>query len=119
MPTNLVKLRGTELLPDDTRERYRQKLARITLDPNNGPDALREIDLLFTDIGLPGLTGRELTEEALRHRPKLKVLYATAYARNSVVHHGRLDPGVQLISKPFTRADLATKIRTVTDGGAR
>jgi len=96
-------------------------LGYTIIEAEDGPAALRQIerneavDLLFTDIGLPGMNGRELAEEALRRRPKLKVLYTTAYAKNAVVHHGRLDPGVQLIPKPFTHADLATKIRTVMD----
>jgi CheY-like chemotaxis protein len=72
-----------------------------------------DIDLLFTDVGLPGRNGRELATEALRLRPTLKVLYTTGYARNAIVHHGRLDAGVQLITKPFTRAELANKIRLV------
>jgi CheY-like chemotaxis protein len=71
---------------------------------------------LFTDIGLPGMSGRELADEAVRRRPKLKILYTSAYARNAIVHHGRLDPGVRLISKPFTQTELATKIRAVMDG---
>ncbi len=72
-----------------------------------------DIDLLFTDVGLPGRNGRELATEALRLRPTLKVLFTTGYARNAIVHHGRLDAGVQLITKPFTRAELANKIRLV------
>jgi CheY-like chemotaxis protein len=96
-------------------------LGYTIIEAEDGPAALRQIerneavDLLFTDIGLPGMNGRELAEAALRRRPKLKVLYTTAYAKNAVVHHGRLDPGVQLIPKPFTHADLASKIRTVMD----
>ena len=81
-------------------------------------DARPDIRLLFTDIGLPGsFNGRQLANEASRRRPDLKVLYTTGYARNAIVHHGRLDPGVQLISKPFTYAALATRIRAVLDGG--
>jgi signal transduction histidine kinase len=73
-------------------------------------------DLLFTDIGLPlGMTGRELAEEAQRRWPQVRVLYTTGYARNSIVHHGRLDPGVELLLKPFTQASLAAKVRRVLD----
>ena len=76
-----------------------------------------EIDLLFTDVGLPGaFNGRQLADEALKRRPALKILFTTGYARNAIVHHGRLDPGVSLIVKPFTFADLAGKIRCVLDG---
>ena len=76
-----------------------------------------EIDLLFTDVGLPGgMNGRQLADEAQRRRPDLKVLFTTGYARNAIVHHGRLDPGVELIVKPFTYAALAAKVRQVLDG---
>ena len=58
-------------------------------------DAHREIALLFTDVGLPGgMNGRQLADEALRRRPDLKVLFTSGYARNAIVHNGRLDPGV-------------------------
>ena len=66
--------------------------------------------------GLPGgMNGRQLAEQALRRQPRLKVLYTTGYARNAIVHQGRLDPGVEVIFKPFTYSDLATKIRRVLD----
>jgi CheY-like chemotaxis protein len=72
------------------------------------------IRLLFTDVGLPGdRNGRQLAEEAGRRCPDLKVLFTTGYARNAIVHHGRLDPGVELLVKPFTYADLAAKVRQV------
>ena len=71
-----------------------------------------DIDLLFTDIGLPnGVNGRQLADEVLRRRPQTRVLFTTAYAHNAIVHHGRLDPGVNLIVKPFTRSELANKVR--------
>jgi signal transduction histidine kinase len=79
-------------------------------------DANREVQLLFTDVGLPGgMNGRRLADEALRRRPGLKVLYTTGYARNAIVHQGRLDPGVEVIFKPFTYSDLAFKIRRILD----
>jgi PAS domain S-box-containing protein len=79
-------------------------------------DAHREINLLFTDVGLPGgMNGRQLADEAQRRRAGLKVLFMSGYARNAIVHHGRLDPGVELIMKPFTYAGLAAKIRRVLD----
>ena len=77
------------------------------------------IDLLFTDVGLPGgMTGRQFAEEARRRRPGVKVLFTTGYARNSIVHQGRLDPGVELILKPFTYADLAARVGLVLNRGA-
>jgi len=79
-------------------------------------DSNREVALLFTDVGLPGgMNGRQLAEQALRRRPRLKVLYTTGYARNAIVHQGRLDPGVEVLFKPFTYSDLATRIRRVLD----
>jgi PAS domain S-box-containing protein len=79
-------------------------------------DSNRKVSLLFTDVGLPGgMNGRQLAEQALRRQPRLKVLYTTGYARNAIVHQGRLDPGVEVIFKPFTYSDLATRIRRVLD----
>jgi len=73
-----------------------------------------KVDLLFTDVGLPnGVNGRQLADEAHRRRPDLKVLFTTGYARDAIVHHGRLDPGVDLLMKPFSQADMAGKIRRV------
>jgi signal transduction histidine kinase len=80
-------------------------------------DAHREITLLFTDVGLPGgMNGRQFADEAQRRRAGLKVLFTSGYARNAIVHHGRLDPGVELLVKPFTYAALAVGIRRVLDG---
>jgi PAS domain S-box-containing protein len=74
------------------------------------------LDLLFTDMVLPdGMSGRELADEARRRQPGLKVLFTTGYTRNAVVHNGKLDAGVNLISKPFTYDQLAAKVRTLLD----
>jgi signal transduction histidine kinase/CheY-like chemotaxis protein len=73
------------------------------------------IDLLFTDVVLPGKTGRVLAEEAAAIRPDLHVLFTTGYSRNAIVHQGRLDPGVQLLTKPFTFDQLAARIRHALD----
>ncbi len=79
-------------------------------------DSNANIQVLFTDIGLPGgMNGRQLAEEVLKRRPSLKVLFTTGYARNAIVHDGRLDPGVELITKPFTQVTLAAKLRDVID----
>jgi signal transduction histidine kinase len=75
----------------------------------------QDVRLLFTDVVLPGLNGRQLADEALRVRPDLKVLFTTGYTRNAIVHDGRLDHGVDLISKPFTFAALAAKVRQILD----
>jgi CheY-like chemotaxis protein len=71
------------------------------------------IDLLFTDVVLPGKTGRMLADEARAIRPDLRLLFTTGYSRNAIVHQGRLEPGVQLIAKPFTFEQLAARIRDV------
>jgi PAS domain S-box-containing protein len=76
-----------------------------------------EVDLMFTDVVLPeGLDGRRLADEATRRRPGIKVLFTTGYARNAIVHNGRLDAGVTFIGKPFTSVDLAAKVRQALDG---
>lgn len=69
------------------------------------------IDLLFTDVIMPGgMNGRELADAAHEIRPDLCVLFTSGYAENAIVHHGRLDSGVHLLSKPYRRAELAAKI---------
>ena len=74
------------------------------------------IRLLFTDVVLPGgMNGRQLANEALRRRPILKVLYATGYTRNAIIHHGRLDADVELLTKPFTADALTRKVRAILD----
>jgi PAS domain S-box-containing protein len=73
------------------------------------------IDLLFTDVVLPGRSGRDLVEIAQQVRPDLKVLFTTGYSRDAIVHQGRLEPGVELISKPFTYEQLALRVREVLD----
>lgn len=93
------------------------------LEAHNGRAALdllqatSHVDLLFTDVVLPdGMHGRALADEAVHRRPGLKVLFTTGYTRNAIVHNGRLDAGVHLITKPFSFAGLATKVRAVLDG---
>jgi CheY-like chemotaxis protein len=77
-----------------------------------------EIQLLFTDVVLAGgMNGRALADEVARRKPGLPVLFTTGYTSNAIVHHGRLDPGMHLIGKPFTYAELAAKVRRMLDGG--
>jgi FixJ family two-component response regulator len=66
---------------------------------------------------LPGQSGRQLAEQAIGLRPDLKVLFTTGYSRNAIVHHGRLDAGVNLLNKPFTFEQLADRIRRTLDKG--
>jgi signal transduction histidine kinase/ActR/RegA family two-component response regulator len=106
-----------------------KELGYAVLEAADADSALRLLDghpdvrLLFTDVGLPGgRNGRELADEVRRRRPELPVLFTTGYARNAIVHHGRLDPGVDLITKPFTFAALANKVHGMFErraGGAR
>src|SRR5690606_19331665 len=92
------------------------------ISASNGIEAMEiiqsdtKIDLLFTDVVMPGgMSGRDLSDKALRIRPQLKVLFTSGYTENSIVHHGRLDPGVMLLSKPYSRDELTTKIRQALD----
>ena len=73
------------------------------------------VDLLLTDIVMPGMNGRQLADEMRERKSGLKVLFMTGYSRNAIVHQGRLDPGVSLLQKPLTQALLAAKIRDVLD----
>ncbi|MPZ34925.1 MAG: response regulator [Rhodospirillales bacterium] len=111
-----VRASTTEMLRD---------LGYTILEAANARDGLQlldshpEIRLLFTDVGLPGgMNGRQLADEARRRRSNLKILFASGYARNAIVHDGRLDPGVELITKPFTQDVLAARVRDILDAGA-
>jgi CheY-like chemotaxis protein len=75
----------------------------------------RPVDLLFTDVVMPDMNGRELAGKALAARPDLKVLFTTGYTRNAIVHNGMLDADVAFIAKPFTVEQLARKVRKVLD----
>jgi signal transduction histidine kinase/CheY-like chemotaxis protein len=73
------------------------------------------IDLLLTDIVMPGMNGRQLADELRQRQSELKVLFITGYSRNAIVRQGRLDPGVSLLQKPLTQVMLAAKIREILD----
>jgi CheY-like chemotaxis protein len=77
-----------------------------------------DVDLLFTDIVMPEMNGRQLADLVKEKRPDLPVIYTTGYTRNAVVHNGVLDAGVELIAKPFTLEELATRVREVLDGAS-
>ena len=102
-----------------------QSLGYRTLAAADGPAAMAMIengepfDLLFTDVIMPGgMTGRQLAEEVAKRRPGLKVLYTSGYTDNAIVHQGRLDPGVLLLTKPYRKSQLADTIRRALSGGA-
>ena len=90
---------------------------------SDGPAALAAleavnggVDLLFTDVVLPGgMTGADLASAARERWPGLRTLFTTGYARDAIVHHGRLDPGVDLLPKPFSYTELAAKVRELLD----
>jgi CheY-like chemotaxis protein len=91
-------------------------LALEAVDGVSGLEMLRtarHIDLLVTDIGLPGLNGRQMADAARVERPNLKVLLMTGYAESVVAPDGSLDPGMELITKPFTIETLAARIRAM------
>ena len=74
-------------------------------------------DVLFTDVIMPGgMTGRQLADEVTRRRPGMKVLYTSGYTDNAIVHHGRLDQGVLLLTKPYRKSQLAEMVRRAIKG---
>ena len=90
------------------------------LQAGSGPAALAlveshpKFDLLLTDVMLPGgMTGRQLSEGLRARQPGLRTLFMSGYTANSIVHHGRVDPGVQLLQKPFSKKDLARAVERV------
>jgi CheY-like chemotaxis protein len=93
-----------------------------TLIAGNAAEALAlidqgaTVDLLFTDVIMPGtMNGRQLADELVRRQPATRVLFTSGYTENAIMHHGRLDPGVLLLPKPYRKVDLARMIRTALD----
>ena len=100
------------------------ELGYKVLDAPDGDAALRivqsgaHIDLLFTDVVMPGpVSSTELAVCAKRALPGLSVLFTSGYTRNALSTNGRLDPGIKLLSKPYRREQLASRIREVLAGG--
>jgi CheY-like chemotaxis protein len=94
------------------------------LEAANGPSALGllerhegPLDLLFTDVVMPGMSGKELSDNVRRLRPDVITLFTSGYTGNAIVHGGRLDAGVELLSKPFTIDELSHKIQDLLDAG--
>jgi CheY-like chemotaxis protein len=92
------------------------------LEAADGPSGLKvlqsrkRIDLVVTDVGLPGLNGRQLADHARERRPELKVLFITGYAENATIASGFLEPGMEMLTKPFAVQALATKVRLMIEG---
>jgi CheY-like chemotaxis protein len=101
-----------------------RELGYRTVEAADGQAGLRilesdaRIDLLISDVGLPGLNGRQLADMARRRRPDLKVLFMTGYAENAALAGGFLDPGMQMITKPFAVEALATRVRDILEEGS-
>jgi PAS domain S-box-containing protein len=76
----------------------------------------KPIHLLLTDVIMPGMSGRQLAEQILQKRPQTKIVYMTGYTDDMVVQHRVLEPGVKVLPKPFTRVELARKVRSTLDG---
>jgi PAS domain S-box-containing protein len=101
-----------------------RELGYRVLEAHDGASGLRLIerqadpnDLLFTDVVMPNMTGRELADKARALQAGLKVLYTSGYTRDAIIHGGRLEPGVDMIAKPFTYHALGQQIRDVLDRG--
>ncbi len=96
-------------------------LGYTVIHASNGPEALAKLDqhpgvaLMFTDVVMPNMSGRVLSDEALKRHPELKVLYTTGYTQNAVVHNGVLDRDAQLLMKPYSLDQLAAKVRDILD----
>ncbi len=90
---------------------------------SNGEEALRvvqtsagiAIDLLVTDVVMPGMRGKALVEQVINMYPNIKVLFISGYATDAITQHGQLEPGMHFLSKPFTRTAFARKVRKVLD----
>lgn len=104
---------------DLTRE-YLEMSGYKVLVAENGHTALElsalhsgSIDLLITDVVMPGINGKELADRVSTIRPEIKVLYMTGYTDQAIVHRGTLAAGAVLLQKPFTLATLASKLRDI------
>jgi CheY-like chemotaxis protein len=117
----------TVLVVDDAaslRELTRRLLERLgytVLIAANADEALRVfeqdpvVDVLLTDVVMPGVSGPELTRQLMERRPTLKVIYMSGYTEDAVVQRGVIDPGIAFLHKPFTSEALGRKIREVLD----
>jgi len=93
-----------------------------SMEASDGPSAIKilqsdaEIDLLITDVGLPGgMNGRQVADAARTFRPDLKVIFVTGFAETAILDHGELPSGMEVITKPFVLAELTSKIMTMIE----
>jgi two-component system cell cycle sensor histidine kinase/response regulator CckA len=106
----------------DLTVRILQQLGYTILTAGDAAEALEigrahagEIHLLLTDVVMPGMSGRQLADQLIQHRPGTRVLFLSGYTEDTVVHHGVLDAGVNFLPKPFSRENLARKLREVLE----
>jgi CheY-like chemotaxis protein len=99
-----------------------ERLGYRVLQARNGTEAIAEvqgygarIDLLLTDVVMPGMNGGELATQLVLHNPEMKVLFTSGYTEDVISHHGVLAEGVSFIGKPYTPSSLARKVREVLD----
>ena len=130
-PKAAARLSGKETILVVEDDKQLRQLARRTLEKQgytilsaaNGDEAVQmsethpgPIELMVTDVVMPGISGRKLTEAIARARPHIKVLYCSGYTASAIAHHGVIDSGVAFLQKPFTLDSLARKVREVLDG---
>ena len=108
MATQLLKRLGYTVLT------AADSVGALALAEQQGP---KSIDLLFTDVVMPQLNGKDLSDQFLERYPGTKVLFTSAYPENAIAHQGVLHPGVILLQKPFTPSSLAHKLREVLNEG--
>jgi len=120
---------GETVLVVDDEQTVRMLIAEVLsesyyniIEAGDGPSALkvletgRRIDLMITDVGLPGgMNGRQVADAARVMRKDLKVLFITGYAENAAVGNGHLDPGMEILAKPFAMSTLANKVREMIE----
>ncbi len=102
-----------------------EDLGYTAIEAADGPTGLKimqsdvRLDLLVTDVGLPGgMNGRQMADAGRALRPELKVLFITGYAENAVIGNGHLEPGMQLMTKPFIMETLASRMRQIIENGS-
>jgi two-component system cell cycle sensor histidine kinase/response regulator CckA len=121
--TETILLVEDELAVRDLTARILSELGYTVIEASNGEEALQisserahgEIDLLLTDVVMPQMSGKLLTDLVKAARPGIKVLYSSGYTDNALVHHGSLEPGTAFLQKPFSPSGLARKVREVLD----